>query len=215
VSFFSDLLGPDRLCFDVGANIGEETEILLGAGARVVAFEPQPDCMRELKARCGHHRKLRAVQSVLGAEPGEATMYIRERNTKSSLYQDWEGEVQRSMRVPVATLDQAIGEFGLPYFCKIDVEGWEYEVLRGLAQPIPLLQLEYHFREREIRTMLACMDYLADLGRISVNITPAQTLSFAFQEWLPPDAFLELFPRDFRRREGYSAYGDIWIRTIV
>ena len=58
LGFFSNFVHADDLVFDVGANIGDKTEIFLGLGARVVAVEPQPDCMRELKARCRSKEKL-------------------------------------------------------------------------------------------------------------------------------------------------------------
>jgi hypothetical protein len=45
--------------------------------------------------------------------------------------------------VEVSTLDALIDSFGIPSFCKIDVEGYEYEVLKGLTQPIPSLSFEY------------------------------------------------------------------------
>ncbi|MEY2833594.1 MAG: hypothetical protein RLZZ574_2853 [Cyanobacteriota bacterium] len=218
VFFFSKLLDSESLCFDVGANIGEKTEILLKTGARVVAFEPQPDCVREIKARCNHyHSKLHTVESAIGAEPGQVTIYLYERNAHASLYQNWEGSiVQGSIQVPITTLDRAIDEFGMPNYCKIDVEGWELEVLKGLTQPIPFLSFEYHLREREIETTYACINHLFNMGKILINITPQETLSFAFQEWLTPSEFLKLFPKDFqncdKKRAKYD-YGNIWVRS--
>jgi hypothetical protein len=41
-------------------------------------------------------------------------------------------------------LDELIDEHGLPAFCKIDVEGFEPEVLRGLSTPLPALAFEFH-----------------------------------------------------------------------
>ena len=68
--FYSKVIKPGSLCFDVGANIGEKSEIFLKAGASVVAFECQTDCLRELNARCGHDRgKFRMCKSALGEEP--------------------------------------------------------------------------------------------------------------------------------------------------
>ena len=43
--------------FDVGANIGRMTQVLLELGNKVIAFEPQPDCIREIEARCGQYRQ--------------------------------------------------------------------------------------------------------------------------------------------------------------
>ncbi|MDZ8085571.1 MAG: FkbM family methyltransferase [Nostoc sp. DedQUE12b] len=213
ISFFSKLLDADSLCFDVGANIGKKSEAFLLVGARVVAFEPQPQCMRELKARCSHYgNKFHAVQNAVGAEPGEATLYTRERSGIASFHEDWISPVQSSIQVPITTLDRAIDEFGKPDYCKIDVEGWELEVLKGLTQPIPLLSFEYHIIEREINTTCACIDYLSNLGKILINVVPAEMHSFVFQEWLPPDEFLKRFPEDIVDL-GKDDYGEIWVRS--
>jgi FkbM family methyltransferase len=212
LAFYSKFLKPDSLCFDVGANVGKKAEILLKNGARVVAFEPQPDCVRELKAQCGSYGdKLCIQQSAVGAEPGELELYVRQWGTQSSFLQDWEKEIKRVIRVPVTTLDQAIAEFGIPSYCKIDVEGWELEVLKGLTQAIPLLSIEFHMRDREIDNALACLDYLATFGALQINIAPFATLSFTFPEWLSAQAFLNVFPGQFRDRWEFS-YGEIFVR---
>ncbi|MEH2107059.1 FkbM family methyltransferase [Nostoc sp.] len=213
VSFYSKLLDSDSLCFDIGANIGTKAEAFLIAGAKVVAFEPQPECMRELKARCSHYRsKFHPVQKAVGAEPGESTLYTRERSGIASFYEDWVGTVQSSIQVSITTLDRAIDEFGKPDYCKIDVEGWELEVLKGLTQPISLLSFEYHITEREINTTAACIDYLSHLGKIQINVVPAEMHSFVFQEWLTPDEFLKRFPEDVADL-GKDGYGEIWVRS--
>lgn len=213
VAFYSQLLEPNSLCFDLGANIGEKTEALLKAGMRVVAFEPQPDCMRELEARCSRYRsRLSQCQCAVGANFGVTEMYVHAHHGHSSLDRNWTvGEVVSKIYVPVTTLDRAIAKYGQPKYCKIDVEGWEHEVLKGLTQPIPLLSFEYHLQKDNIDKTLACIDYLSHLGELRINITPAEKLLFTFQEWLPTKEFLRTFPNSFCSRNEYG-YGDIFIR---
>jgi hypothetical protein len=43
-----------------------------------------------------------------------------------------------------------VSTFQLPYYCKIDVEGWEYEVLLGFSHAIPLMSFEFHLSERGV-----------------------------------------------------------------
>jgi len=212
VTSYSELLEPNSLCFDVGANIGEKTEKLLKAGMKVVAFEPQAGCMRELEARCRHYRsKLVKCRYAIGAEPGDATLYIHKYHCHSSLNRDWsESKVITSTQVSMITLDQAIAEFGKPKYCKIDVEGWEYEVIKGLTQPVPLLSFEYHLQENNIHQTFTCLNYLSSLGELRINITPAEKLLFTFQEWVTLEEFIKLFPDIFQLHEEYN-YGDIFV----
>jgi hypothetical protein len=76
VAFYKSFISPQDLCFDVGGNIGAKAEVFLALGARVVSFEPQPDCYRELKARCSPNRRLTAINAALGAVSGEALIYV-------------------------------------------------------------------------------------------------------------------------------------------
>lgn len=211
IAFFSRLLEPGSLCFDVGANIGVKAEAMLAAGARVVAFEPQPDCFAELEARCGARPRFTARRAAMGARAGEATFYVSATRTASSLRADWQGGIEQTIRVPITTLDAAIAEFGAPSYCKIDVEGWEAEVLAGLSQPIPLLSFEYHLTEDGIPKVITCLDRLARLGSLSINITPAEELEFALPEWCSREDFLARFPSEYRGVDALF-YGDIFVK---
>ncbi|MGL5877633.1 MAG: FkbM family methyltransferase [Xenococcaceae cyanobacterium] len=213
---YSKLLEPDSLCFDVGANIGEIAEILLESNLRVVAFEPQPDCLKKLEARCKHFRDRLTIKPVaVGAECKQTTLYVHTNSLHSTLDQTWEAksEVSNTIQIPMTTLDRAILDFGKPSYCKVDVEGWEFEVLKGLTQLVPLISFEYHLWESNIDKTIDCLNYLANFGKqLFVNITPAETLRFEYQEWMPLKEFLSLFPETFRSRKEFS-YGDIFIRT--
>ena len=215
VQLFRSLLPAGALCFDVGANIGEKSEALLEAGARVVAFEPNPLVLPELQARCGHRKNWSVVATALGMGAAIATLHARESHGQSSLSAGWAGKVVATYHVPVVTLDSAIQCFGSPAFCKIDVEGWELEVLRGLTHPIPLLSFEFHLNDRGIRKTAACLETLAQFGPSHVNITPAETSSFHLDDWMPLEQFLAWFPGDLGRSRPRDHYGDIVVRTDV
>lgn len=210
--FYANLIAPGSLCFDVGANTGAKSEALLRAGATVVAFEPQPECVRELQARCRPYRdRLLVRRAALGAESGQEVLYLRESSGQSSLLSDWEGIPKGTITTPVTTLDLAIAEFGKPAYCKVDVEGYELNVMRGLSQAIPLISLEYHLQERQIQTCLLCLEYLAKLGVLHINLTPAETLALTFANWLTPAEFREAFPNKVGLLPGHH-YGDLFIR---
>lgn len=214
VDLYRALLPPRALCFDVGANIGQKSEALLRAGAaRVVAFEPNPRVLPELRARCGHWKNWTLVQAALGSAAGLATLYARKLHGQSGLMQDWEGGIIGEHSVPVLTLDQAIQYFGRPSYCKIDVEGWELEVLKGLTQPLALLSFEFHLVDQDIRKTVACLERLSRFGPGEVNITPAEASAFHFAEWDGLDRFLGWFPGDLKRTLPIDIYGDIFVKS--
>lgn len=78
IELYRSLIPRGALCFDVGANIGEKSEAMWEAGARVVAFEPNPLVLPELQARCGHRKNWSVVATALGSGAGITTLHARE-----------------------------------------------------------------------------------------------------------------------------------------
>lgn len=212
VDLYHTLLPPAALCFDVGANIGEKSEALLKAGACVVAFEPNPLVIPELRARCNHDKNWTLVESALGSSAAITTLYVRESHTQSSLDQDWEGKIIANYHVLVVTLDSAIKCFGIPAYCKIDVEGWELEVLNGLTHSIPLVSFEFHLTPSNIKKTMSCLERLALFGPSHINITLTEGATFHFNEWVPLEKFVDWFPGDLIKFLPDHKYGDIFVR---
>src|SRR5215510_11970 len=150
LDFYSQFVSPGKLCFDVGANIGNRVKIFLELQADVVAIEPQDKCAQILKRVFGNSHYLRIIQKALGEREGEAEIMINDSDTLSSMSPEWIEAVKESGRfseylwdkkqkVQITTLDNLIQQYGIPQFIKIDVEGFEYQVIHGLSQPIPLI----------------------------------------------------------------------------
>jgi FkbM family methyltransferase len=213
IAFYRSLLAPRSLCFDVGANIGENSEAMLEAGLRVVALEPNPMVLPELRARCKHFGDCKIVEAALGSAVSTATLHAARSHGQSSLVSDWASDVIATYDVPVLTLDHVIETFGAPAYCKIDVEGWESEVLKGLTRAIPLISFEFHLNDADIRRTVSCLNRLTELGASHVNLTPAEGFRFHFSEWMPLPEFREWFPGDLRRTLPGDSYGDIFVRS--
>jgi FkbM family methyltransferase len=114
-AFYAPFIRPGDLCFDVGANFGAKTEVFLALGARVVAFEPQPDCCEENRAR---NPQATIVPRAVGSTAGTLLLHVGRARTDSSLLPDWPGPRDGVIEVSVTTLDAAVAEYGLPVFCK-------------------------------------------------------------------------------------------------
>jgi FkbM family methyltransferase len=202
------------LAFDVGANMGNRTQILLDLGAQVVAVEPQASCVRQLGETFGD--RIVIVEAALGAEVGEAELLVASYHTLSSLSFDWVEAVQRSGRfaefgwserlnVPVTTLDRLIEAHGVPVFCKVDVEGYELEVVQGLSSPIPVLS--YEFTVERIESRIAALSHLRDLGMRRFNFSWGESLELALSQWLDVDLMGEFLKGPLHSP---ATFGDVY-----
>lgn len=172
--FYRRFVPDGGLAFDVGAHTGNRLETFLALGARVVAVEPQPELVALLRRRFGPRPNVQIWAGALGREPGEATLMNSPRTptvaTLSSDFVDRAGATaafrgvqwRPGPTVPVTTLDVLIAQHGVPDFVKIDVEGFELQVLQGLSQPLTALSFEFVPAVRDVA--LACIDRLEQLA---------------------------------------------------
>ena len=217
LQFYSQFIKKGDLCFDIGANIGDKTAIFLQLGASVVAVEPQESCWRFLKRRYKNDN-VYIVNKALDKSVTRKDLFIDRSHTLSSMSQEWIATVKHSsrfssrhkwkdkVRIETTTLDSLIKKFGKPDFCKIDVEGFEFEVIQGLSQPVNMLSLE--FIPEYIEPALACIDYLSKLGNVKFNYSLAGS-ALTLSEWVNADNMIDLL----QALSGKSTdQGDIYVR---
>ncbi len=188
--FYSKLISQGELCFDVGAYVGEYTEILSALGAKVVACEPQPRESKKLHALFKNHKNVIVVSNALGEKEEEADLFISEKtglvSTLSSNYkasQELLGyEYTETAKVSVTTLDRLIKLYGKPRYCKIDVEGLEVQVLRGLSTPVAMLSFE--FKKTRLGEAETCVEILNRLGHYKFNLMLGNSAKFLFRDWV-------------------------------
>jgi len=206
-SFYRQLVEPGALVFDVGANVGAWSRMFLKIGARVVAVEPQPGCI----ARLNRIRGLTVEPVAVASSLGRSGIRVASTNTISSMSDAWIASVRTSGRfsefdwaepieVDVLTLDRLIERHGRPDYCKIDVEGFEAEVVAGLSQKLPLLSFEFTPECRPIAD--AVLGRLIELGFERFAITGAEAFKFLEPGWVGIDELGQILdalspPTDF------------------
>lgn len=184
VAFYRENLSgmiPKDLIIDVGANQGFKTDIFLRLGARVVAVDPDranQDVLAEKFTRLQLRKKPFAiVGKALGERVGIETMWVTEPGSaKNTLNKKWVDTLSEDAKrfgerlefaerreVEVTTLEELFRVHGRPYYVKIDVEGYEAVVLRGLKTAVPLLSFEVNLPEfraeaRQCIAMLSAID---------------------------------------------------------
>ena len=85
-------------------------------------------------------------------------------------------------RVPTSTIDELIAEYGVPAFTKIDVEGFEEEVLKGCSRR--LLTLSFEFTPERLQPAVACVERLEQLGRVEFNYTYHWRKRLLYPTWV-------------------------------
>lgn len=217
--FYASLVQPGDLCFDIGAHVGNHLAAWLSLGARVVAVEPQPLFMRWLRWRYGRFSQVVLVEQAVGAEENKQPLFISPRTpTVTTLPHAWITAVQQdasfqgvewqtAVSVPVTTLESLITRYGEPTFCKIDVEGYELEVLKGLSRPLQALSFEY--MPAAIHLAIACVARLEDLGEYEFNWTIGETHQWQTAVWLNAVQMKQKLPQ----LKGKS--GDVYARNVL
>lgn len=181
---------PGDLAFDIGAHVGDRVGSFRRLGCRVVAVEPQPALQVAIKLLYGRDSKVALETCAVGPTAGRLTLKVNVRNPTVTTASDafikaadgaagWEGQRwDKSIEVPVSTLDDLIERHGRPAFIKIDVEGFEDDVLAGLSAPVAALSFEFTTIQRDVAYKV--LDRLERLGnyRFDVSIGETQKLLY-------------------------------------
>jgi FkbM family methyltransferase len=191
---YRPFVGEGDLVFDVGAHLGDRTAAFHALGARVIAMEPQPSLARWLERLVGGLDRVTILRAAAGATPGSATLAVASGHpTVSTLAHGWRRRMtdgnagfrrvrwDEEVEVAVTTLDRLIAEYGSPSFLKIDVEGFEADVLEGLSLPVPALSLE--FVSGGLDVAVRCVERLAALAEYEFNIVRGERRDFQWAEW--------------------------------
>ncbi len=195
---YAGFLREGDLAFDIGSHVGDRIGSFRRCGARVVALEPQPDCARVIRTVYEGDAGVTLVEAACGPRQGTLTLHINSANpTVTTASRDfveaadgaggWEGQVwDRVIEVPVTTLDRLVSQYGEPAFCKIDVEGFEADVLSGLSKPLRALSFEFTTIQRDVG--LACLDTLAKLGPYRFDLALGESQTLGFGRWIDREA---------------------------
>lgn len=169
------------LCFDIGAHVGLHTRAMLALGAKVVAVEPQAECLDQL----ADTDALRLCGAV-GDHSGTVTLHLNQDSQIASCSSEWLQAVKQShrfgerqwvetRRVPLCTLRSLIHFYGLPKFIKVDVEGSEWPVLQTLDEPVSALSFE--FTPEYIQGAKNCIAWLHTLGPYEFCFSPGTSMT--------------------------------------
>ncbi|MDF3027780.1 MAG: methyltransferase FkbM family [Fluviicola sp.] len=178
-----DYLGKSEIIFDIGANIGQTAFNIYHSQTRkelnplIYAFEPYPQTFDKFESNINLNNKITGVRAYnLGLGDQKGTLQMAKHSPSNSGATRMTADTQNSVSVSVTSLDEFVSEQKIPRidFIKIDVEGYELQVLKGAMQSIrqfrPALVFEY-----SVENMLAqggnIREALAELTELNYRIS--------------------------------------------
>ena len=168
---FRRLLGPGSAILDVGANIGFFSLLaarLVGPHGRVVALEPVARNATAIRrnAELNGLGSISVIEKAAAASAGRGELLVVEDASWSKLADTgWHDRTSSVEPVELVAIDDLVesGEVPPPDVVKIDTEGSEVEILRGMARTLerhrPALVIELHGTHREVAELLRSVGY--------------------------------------------------------
>jgi FkbM family methyltransferase len=226
-TLYRRFLRPGDLAFDIGAHVGDRVASFRRLGARVVAVEPQPALVFTLRLLYALDRQVTIEPVALGPKSGTIELKLNPPNptvaTASSDFiaaaegaPGWEGQHwTKTKTVAMKTLDELIAKHGIPRFVKIDVEGFEDEVLAGLHHPLPMLSFEFTTIQRGVA--LKAIERLARSSLYSFNAALGESQQLVHSD--PLDAkniarWIEQLPAEANSGDIYASMDPVPLRGM-
>jgi FkbM family methyltransferase len=174
-----------KLVFDVGANLGNTVKIFTKVSEQVIAFEPNPILIYKLKQIFKNNNVIVDPRGISN-EVGKKIFNISQSDSVSTFSEDWINNSRFSLHtkwnypteVDTTTLDNIIDEYGVPDYVKIDVEGYEYEVLTSLTKFLPNTLFAFEWSEEMKNKIYQSIDHVYNLGYKSFGYTEEDKVLF-------------------------------------
>jgi FkbM family methyltransferase len=213
--FYAQLIHKNDLCFDIGANIGKKSKLFLYLGAKVTAFEPQTACHSALNQIQKSNENFEFYPFAIGAANEEKELFLATHSevaTLSPAFMDYFRTKDifwpKKEIVQVKTLNTIIENHGLPNYCKIDVESYEFEVLNQLAYTIPVI--EFEFTGGFIHDTIKILNGMND-DKKRFNYIRNEKLKFQLKNWVSCEEMKTII----LSLETDKLHGNIFVKSIA
>lgn len=220
--FYKGFAQKGELVFDIGANYGNRVEPLLRNECKVVAVEPQPECVKYLRKK--YKDKITIENVGVGASKGVLDFHISSWSILSTFSDDFikktnesgrfsKSSWDKTIKVNLLTLDDLIAKYGNPTFIKVDVEGYEEEVFKGLSKKVKYISFEYtlpEFADNLDRILVK----LNTISPIEVNFSVGESMQFEMEKWMSFNAFTESFRNDGKFQKQMKGFGDVYVHYL-
>ena len=208
------LLNSGDLFFDIGAHLGNKSKQFLDKNLKTVMIEPLPQCIEQLRINFKNNKNIEILQKAVGKKIGNMTLAVNSKiPTISTMAKHWKSgrfsseKWDQKISVEVTTLDHLIKIYGKPAYIKIDVEGFELEVLLGLTQKVGIISFE--FTSEFFEQIINCLSHLEKIGYNQFNFSIGERRKF-FSEWSDSDILIKKLKNEIINDK--MLWGDIYCK---
>ena len=218
------------LLFDIGANRGDAVLAGLEQGYKVIALEPAPRIFAELVKNFIYSPKVIPLKfAVSNKDYKQVKFYEAVEDGLSTLNKEWltaetmpyAGKEFRTIKATTITLDTLVELYGEPDLVKIDFEGAEWSVFKGMTKQHGKLTFEWSWFT--IQEHIKQLRYLALLGYTEIAPRFIENHLQQPTEWFPINLNLVTWHNDHAQEweaEGWKEaglrptadVGMIWVR---
>jgi len=195
------MLRPN-LIYDIGAHHGDDTAYYLNNGFNVIAVEANPFLAQQLENRFQkeiNDGKLVVENAAIAENAGQKIhFYVSRDDWRSSVLKniaERESQITHTIDVATQTLPSLFDRYGAPFYCKIDIEGYDNVAINGL--------LEYNERPSYISCELSCGS-IANINRntdlLYTTIDALHTAGYSGFQLIDQDSLLQLQDKNHYQR---------------
>lgn len=199
--FYRSFINKGDIVYDIGGNVGRKSDIFLSLGALVVCVEPQSACVEVLKKKFSASKNITIIEKAISDRNGFGEMFISNVSEVSTLskqfieaYKDYPGINWNFIeKVKLTTLSNLLKSQGIPKYLKIDVEGYELNVLKTL--PIPIQYISFEYNKPLKGNAIECIKFLSKYPQYTYNFMIYEEMRFFLENWVNSNEIINFIHR--------------------